>query len=49
MYLGHEGTAWSASAIDHYYGLNLDFHTMVLLPNSASRRAYGFQLRCLSE
>ncbi|WP_304708663.1 hypothetical protein [uncultured Rikenella sp.] len=46
--VSNNGFSWSlaTSSID---GLYLDFGMTALNPSNASSRAYGFQLRCLSE
>ncbi|WP_297625101.1 hypothetical protein [uncultured Rikenella sp.] len=48
MYVGRDGYSWSAT-VSGADGMNLNFHIPWLVPNHASNRAYGFQLRCLSE
>ena len=47
-YLGHGGYSWSSS-VNGANSMHLNFYTQSLLSNHASHRAYGFQLRCLSE
>ena len=47
-YVGNHGFSWS-SATSGIYGLHLVFNVAQLYPSSAGYRAYGFQLRCLSE
>ncbi|WP_297830153.1 hypothetical protein [uncultured Rikenella sp.] len=46
--VGGNGYSW-ASTVSGTDGLYLSFGATWLTPNSASRRACGFQLRCLSE
>ena len=51
-YVGHSGYSWSSTSYDsddHYPGMYLNFSVTYLNPSHASNRAYGFQLRCLSE
>ncbi|WP_294596896.1 hypothetical protein [uncultured Rikenella sp.] len=45
---GYYGSSWS-SAISVENGMSLRFYTAWLVPSSDYSRAYGFQLRCLSE
>ncbi|WP_294600804.1 hypothetical protein [uncultured Rikenella sp.] len=45
---GYYGYCWS-SAVSGIRGVYLDFYTQSLDPVHASNRAYGLQLRCLSE
>ncbi len=50
--VGHDGYSWSSSSVnsgDYYRDLDLSFNTQGLNPNSVHYRAYGLQLRCLSE
>ncbi len=50
--VGHYGYSWSSTSYgsdDHYRGMGLDFRATYLGPSYANYRAYGFQLRCLSE
>ena len=50
--VGHDGYSWSSSSVDsddYYRDLDLSFNTQGLSPNSVHYRAYGLQLRCLSE
>ncbi len=37
------------STVSGINGMNLNFYATWLRPNGADYRAYGFQLRCLSE
>ncbi|WP_297626794.1 hypothetical protein [uncultured Rikenella sp.] len=46
--LGSHGYSW-CSTIDETGGMFLYFHPQSLIPNGGSPRAFGFQLRCLSE
>ncbi|WP_294599280.1 hypothetical protein [uncultured Rikenella sp.] len=49
--LGHVGSygySWS-STVSSINGMHLDFGVTWLDPSHANTRAYGFQLRCLSE
>ncbi|WP_294598275.1 hypothetical protein [uncultured Rikenella sp.] len=46
--VGHHGYSWS-SAVSGTYGVFLGFGTQYLNPCSADNRAFGRQLRCLSE
>ncbi|WP_300646620.1 hypothetical protein [uncultured Rikenella sp.] len=48
MHVGLSGYSWS-SAVSGTNGMHLGFNVGWLGPSSAGRRAYGFQLRCLSE
>ncbi len=45
---GLDGYSWS-SAVSGTVGVFLHFYTQYLNPSNAGLRAYGFQLRCLSE
>ncbi|WP_300829596.1 hypothetical protein [uncultured Rikenella sp.] len=50
--IGNSGFSWSSTSYDsddHYPGMYLNFSVTYLNPSHASNRAYGFQLRCLSE
>ncbi|WP_304708650.1 hypothetical protein [uncultured Rikenella sp.] len=50
--VGSNGYSWSSTSVDsgdHYRGVYLNFHVTWLHPSSASSRAYGYLLRCLSE
>ena len=47
-YVGNHGFSWS-SRVSGTYGMHLVFNVTELYPSSAGYRAYGFQLRCLSE
>ncbi len=50
--IGNYGFSWSSTSYDsgdHYRGMDLDFNATGLNPNYAAYRAYGNQLRCLSE
>ena len=50
--IGSIGCNWSSPSYDsgdRYRGMCLNFHVATLDPGSAGNRAYGFQLRCLSE
>ncbi|WP_300730490.1 hypothetical protein [uncultured Rikenella sp.] len=52
MSVGNEGSAWSYTSFNaenHYCSTYLLFDVPRLDPGYAYRRAYGFQLRCLSE
>ncbi len=42
------GYAWSSS-VSNINGMHLNFGVTWLIPSIANCRAYGFQLRCLSE
>ncbi|WP_294599219.1 hypothetical protein [uncultured Rikenella sp.] len=46
--IGSNGHSWASTACD-LYGMYLGYSATILDPSSASHRAYGFQLRCLSE
>ncbi|WP_294599792.1 hypothetical protein [uncultured Rikenella sp.] len=46
--VGNYGYSWS-SAVSGTYGVFLYFYTQYLSPSYAHTRAYGRQLRCLSE
>ena len=46
--IGHFGYGWTSTIRDPY-GMFLGFSTTILNPCAADGRAYGFQLRCLSE
>ncbi len=46
--VGSSGYIWSPATNDDN-GVNLSIHTTGLSPSYANYRAYGFQLRCLSE
>ncbi|WP_304708282.1 hypothetical protein [uncultured Rikenella sp.] len=48
MSIGEGGYSW-ASTVRGTFGMNLDFHMTGLSPSHAYCRAYGRQLRCLSE
>ena len=48
MYVGYHGYSWS-SVTSGISGLDLNLHSQNLNPSHADYRAYGFQLRCLSE
>ncbi len=50
--VGNHGYSWSSASyasVDHYRGMYLNFNATALYPSNADSRAYGFQLRCLSE
>ena len=47
VYVGHHGFSYSSS-VSGSNGVYLGFDVTWLGPSSASSRAYGFQLRCLS-
>ncbi|WP_294597943.1 hypothetical protein [uncultured Rikenella sp.] len=52
MGVGNHGYSWSSASyasVDHYRGMYLNFNATALYPSNADSRAYGFQLRCLSE
>ncbi|WP_300728630.1 hypothetical protein [uncultured Rikenella sp.] len=52
MGVGDGGYYWTSTSYgsdDHYRGMYLDFHAGWLVSDNTTRRAYGFQLRCLSE
>ena len=52
MGVGGYGYSWSSTSYgsdDHYRGMFLRFYTQHLYPSLAHYRAYGLQLRCLSE
>ncbi|WP_294598401.1 hypothetical protein [uncultured Rikenella sp.] len=46
--IGRESYSW-ASTVSGLYGMKLNFGMAGLYPSSSDGRAYGFQLRCLSE
>ncbi|WP_300729146.1 hypothetical protein [uncultured Rikenella sp.] len=46
--VGYHGFSWS-SATNDIYGLDLNFYVTGLNTGYPDYRAYGFQLRCLSE
>ena len=46
--VGQAGCSW-ASTVSGTNGMHLSFHVTYLYPGSSLNRAYGFQLRCLSE
>ncbi|WP_294596478.1 hypothetical protein [uncultured Rikenella sp.] len=48
MFSGNRGYSWSSTARGTN-GMNLRFDMTWLNPCNADSRAYGFQLRCLSE
>ncbi|WP_299457479.1 hypothetical protein [uncultured Rikenella sp.] len=51
-YVGNSGYSWSSTSYasgDHYRGMYLDFYATGLAPSTTPCRAYGLQLRCLSE
>ncbi|WP_300681702.1 hypothetical protein, partial [uncultured Rikenella sp.] len=48
IYVGNFGYSWS-STVSGTNGMHLDFGVRWLHPSGAHYRAYGFQLRCLSE
>ncbi|WP_294596661.1 hypothetical protein [uncultured Rikenella sp.] len=48
MAVGYNGFSWS-SATSGIGSLDLYFHSQHLDPSGTLNRAYGFQLRCLSE
>ncbi len=48
MYTGNGGGSYSSSGNDRN-GMYLSFHVTYLAVSNAYHRAYGFQLRCLSE
>ncbi len=48
VYVGGYGFSYSSSGNGNN-GVYLDFHMTGLNPSHTSSRAYGFQLRCLSE
>ena len=48
MNVGYYGFSWS-SATSGTGGLDLNFNSQHLYASNADSRAYGFQLRCLSE
>ncbi|WP_294596513.1 hypothetical protein [uncultured Rikenella sp.] len=48
MYVGHHGFSYSSS-VSGSNGVYLDFGVTYLGLSNAHSRAYGFQLRCLSE
>ena len=49
--VGNDGYSWACTPVtgDHYRGMYLYFHVTGLHPSSMTGRAYGLQLRCLSE
>ena len=46
--VGNDGISWSF-VTGGVYGLDLNFNVAKLNPVNANCRAYGLQLRCLSE
>ncbi|WP_297832457.1 hypothetical protein [uncultured Rikenella sp.] len=46
--VGSLGYSW-ASTVSGANGMTLNFYVAWLYPSNAGNRAYGFQLRCLSE
>ncbi|WP_294600766.1 hypothetical protein [uncultured Rikenella sp.] len=51
-HVGYYGYNWSSTSYDsggHYRGMYLSFSATELNPSRATSRAYGLQLRCLSE
>ena len=46
--VGHDGFSYSSS-VSGNSGVYLGFYVTGLVPSSSNGRAYGFQLRCLSE
>ena len=46
--VGNSGYSWG-STFDGNNGMHLSFRATWLHPNDSYHRAYGFQLRCLSE
>uniref|UniRef100_UPI0025E5B025 hypothetical protein n=2 Tax=uncultured Rikenella sp. TaxID=368003 RepID=UPI0025E5B025 len=48
MYVGDGGYNW-VSTDNGIFGMFLGFHATWFNPSHADSRAYGFQLRCLSE
>ncbi|WP_304708826.1 hypothetical protein [uncultured Rikenella sp.] len=48
MSVGLDGYSW-ASTVSGTNGMSLAFNVTELYPSGAYNRAYGFQLRCLSE
>ncbi|WP_297831698.1 hypothetical protein [uncultured Rikenella sp.] len=48
VYIGLYGYSWS-SATSGISGVDLNFNMTILDPGLTNDRAYGFQLRCLSE
>ncbi|WP_294594660.1 hypothetical protein [uncultured Rikenella sp.] len=48
MGVGNYGYSWS-SAVNNTGGVFLDFGVTWIRPSAPYNRAYGFQLRCLSE
>ncbi|WP_300730420.1 hypothetical protein [uncultured Rikenella sp.] len=46
---GYSRSSTSYDAGDHYLGVYLNFGATWFGPSTAAQRAYGFQLRCLSE
>ena len=49
MSVGHSGYSWASTASGISGSMYLGFHVTGLNPCSTVSRAYGFQLRCLSE
>ncbi|WP_300828999.1 hypothetical protein [uncultured Rikenella sp.] len=50
--VGNSGYSWSSTSYGsggHYRGMYLDFNATALYPCYTTYRAYGLQLRCLSE
>ena len=50
--VGNDGYSWSSTSYDsgdHYRGVYLFFRVTELYPSHMTYRAYGLQLRCLSE
>ncbi|WP_297627374.1 hypothetical protein [uncultured Rikenella sp.] len=48
MSIGNRGYSWSATITTHYSHL-LYFYMSLASPSNSHSRAYGLQLRCLSE
>ncbi|WP_299456582.1 hypothetical protein [uncultured Rikenella sp.] len=48
MYVANYGCSWASTA-SSIHGMYLSFHVAGLNPSNANSRAYGLQLRCLSE
>ncbi|WP_300851218.1 hypothetical protein [uncultured Rikenella sp.] len=46
--ISNGGYSW-ASTVCGAHGMHLDFNVVYLNPQMQDARAYGFQLRCLSE
>ncbi|WP_300400169.1 hypothetical protein [uncultured Rikenella sp.] len=46
--VGSNGHSW-ATIVSESKSFHLSFNASILLPNSTNYRAYGLQLRCLSE